>query len=261
MQGSIGLIFSLLTSMFASAALASVETREFRGIGLESLQVKNSSGNVKVSVSGDGSAYVSAKKLIFDKSCRLKMNRAGKVLVVEVEKDGWPNGETCRVDFEIKVPRSVALNINSGSGDLNVDGTNGPIIFDLGSGDVVVKAEAEKLHGNSGSGSIKASGTFGDIEVETGSGSIDANGLTGKANLKTGSGDLNIKYKSASNKSYLYIETGSGDAAVYLPAETKVKTDLKSGSGRVHNELGESASASFTVSMKAGSGNLKIKKL
>ena len=94
-----------------------------------------------------------------------------------------------------------------------------------------------------------------------GSGSIDVSGLTGDADLKTGSGDLNVTYKSTPQKGELDIKTGSGDATVFFPSAMKVLTDFKSGSGRIYNELGDFSKASFKVSMKAGSGNLKIKKL
>ena len=40
---------------------------------------------------------------------------------------------------------------------------------------------------------------------------------------------------------------------------TKVKTIYKSGSGELSNELGNNIGAAFKVSMKAGSGDLKIK--
>jgi hypothetical protein len=44
-----------------------------------------------------------------------------------------------------------------------------------------------------------------------------------------------------------------------FPKGTKVKTSYKAGSGEMSNELGDNPEAAFKVSMKAGSGDLKIK--
>lgn len=242
-------------------AFALVENKEFSASGLENLNLKNMSGDVIVTVSEDGKAYVSANKVNFEKNCTLKMNRSGENLIVEVKNEGWFNNDNCMVNFDIKVPKAIALNLKNGFGDLNVNGTKGKIDFKLGSGNAVVNAEAEKLDGKSGSGSINISGIIGDSKIKTGSGSIDITGLIGDADLKTGSGDLKITYKLAPLKGALDIKTGSGDATVFFPTSMKVLTNYMSGSGRIYNELGDSSDASFRVFMKAGSGDLKIKKL
>jgi len=236
---------SILTVLciFTSMASASVENKKFNAKGLESLKLKITSGDVKVTVSEDGKAYVSANKVKFEKGCTLKINRSGKDLVVDVEKKGWFNYDNCKVHFAIKVPKATALNLKSGAGDLEVNGTKGSIDFSLGSGDVKVNAEVNELDGKSGSGSIQIAG------------------LTGDADLKTGSGDMSLSYKSAPKKGELDIKAGSGDVTIFFPSAVKVLTSFKSGSGRLYNEFGDSADASFKISMKAGSGDLKIKKL
>ncbi len=171
------------------------------------------------------------------------MNRSGDNLVVEVKEEGWFNGDNCKVNFEIKVPKIIALNLKSGFGKFEINGTKGKINFKLGSGDVVVDAEVVELRGKSGSGSVKVTGLVGDTY------------------LKTGSGDITLSYKAVIQKGQLNIATGLGDATVSFPASMKIMTNFKSGSGQIYNELGASSDAAFKVSMKAGSGDLKIKKL
>ena len=126
---------------------------------------------------------------------------------------------------------------------LNVSGTDGQIEFNLGSGDALVKAKGRRIKGRSGSGSINLEGILKDVE------------------LKTGSGDLTVSYKSTLQKGQLDLKSGSGDLTAYFPPNMKVLSNLKSGSGSIFNELGDFSKASFTVSMKTGSGDLKIKKL
>ncbi|MEW6058236.1 MAG: DUF4097 family beta strand repeat-containing protein [Bdellovibrionota bacterium] len=229
--------------LFTSIALAATENKEFDGSGLEILSIKNPSGDVKIGVSKDGKAYVAAEKIKFGKNCTLKMDKSGRELVVEVSKGGIFNTDDCKVNFDVKVPREIALHLKSGSGDLEVNGTKGTVDFKIGSGDAKVTAEVDTLDGMSGSGSVVATG------------------LSGNANVRTGTGDVTLTYGSAPSKGELDIKTGSGDATIFFPSSMKVLTDFKAGSGRVYNELGDSEDARFKVSMKAGSGDLKIKKL
>ncbi|MBX7232717.1 MAG: DUF4097 domain-containing protein [Bdellovibrionales bacterium] len=229
--------------LFSGFAYASVENKEFSADGLKSLVVENTSGEVRVSVSSDGKVYVAADKIEFEKNCTLTVDKSGKELIAKVEQKGWFNSDSCKVNFEIKVPKTVALDLKSGSGDLFVTGTKGKVDVKVGSGDIKVDADVDQLDGKSGSGSIEVTG------------------LLGNAAVKTGSGTVTLSYKSAPSKGELDIKTGSGNATVFFPSTTKVMTDFKAGSGKVYNELGDTSDASFRISMKAGSGNLKIKKL
>ena len=70
-----------------------------------------------------------------------------------------------------------------------------------------------------------------------------------------------MSYKTKPKKGSLDISTGSGNATVFFPVGAEILSDFKAGSGTLYNELGDSSAASFKVKMRAGSGNLKIKKL
>ncbi|MEZ4744341.1 MAG: DUF4097 family beta strand repeat-containing protein [Bdellovibrionota bacterium] len=251
----------LVLSLFTSIAFASTESKDFDINGLKTLELENDAGDIKISVTQDGKAHISATKVNFGENCTLKMQRSEDKLDIEVDKKGLFKSGECKVHFEIKVPREIALDIKSGSGDLNIIGTKGEVEFFLGSGDAVIDAEIKELNGKSGSGSLKISGTIGEADIKLGSGSIDIDGLTSEAEFKTGSGNLKITYKEAPVKGELDIKAGSGDATVYLPATSKISTSFISGSGRIYNELGDSSKAPFKISMKAGSGDLNIKKI
>lgn len=251
----------VLSALYSSTTLATVETQEFEAAGLKTLTLKNLSGDAEISVSENNKAVVSAEKVDFEKACSLKIGQTGSELNIEVEKTGWFNKARCKVHFKIQVPKAIAMNLKSGSGNIEVTGTKGPISFRIGSGDVEIDAEVSELEGATGSGNVDATGNIGSTQLKSGSGTINLTGLTGDTDLKTGSGNLTITYKSAIQKGALSIKTGSGDATVVVPSEMKVLTDFKAGSGRIYNELGDTSDAGFKISMKAGSGDLKIQKL
>ncbi|MCB0420551.1 MAG: DUF4097 family beta strand repeat protein [Bdellovibrionales bacterium] len=238
------LILTILVSFICIVSLADETVKkEFPSLGLKVFSFRNTSGDTKISVSGNGFTHISFHKVLFGENCEMKMERMGDELVVEVNNKGVFNSGECTVNFDIKIPKRISLQLRSGSGNFDVKGTKGEIEFKLGSGNVKVQAEVEKLEGIIGSGSVDVSGLQGDVDV------------------KTGSGKIVLKYLSAIEKGRLDIKTGSGTATAFFPPTMKVISQIKSESGNVNNELGESQDAHFIVSMKSGSGDLTIKKL
>ncbi|MBX3016343.1 MAG: DUF4097 family beta strand repeat protein [Bdellovibrionaceae bacterium] len=240
-------VMILLVAFFLSGgAFAAAETKEFDGNGLQNLKIKNSSGDVRITLSTDQKAIVIADKVKFDKDCKLEMKRFGDDLLISVEGDSWIGswfgGKDCKVNFEIKVPSKIAASIKNGSGDVELIGTQGAVDISVGSGNVAINADSK------------------DVNVKTGSGSVQAKGLSGNAFVKTGSGDITLAYAVAPTKAEVDVKTGSGDATLTVPAATKLLSDFKAGSGRLVNEVGDTANADFKVSMRAGSGDLTIKK-
>lgn len=245
MQKSL-LIAAAIVALTSSFAFADTETREFDGAGLQNLKVKNTSGDVRVTLSADQKATVAADKVKFGKDCKLEMKRFGDDLLVTVEGDSWLGswfkGPDCKVNFEIKVPQKIAANVRNGSGDVEIIGTQGAVEIAVGSGNVAVNADTK------------------EVNIKTGSGSVQAKGLTGNTFVKTGSGNITLAYAVAPAKGEVDVKTGSGDATLVVPPATKLLSDFKAGSGRLLNEIGDTADADFKVSMRAGSGDLKIKK-
>lgn len=240
-----------------SVAAAKSEVREFPSEGLEEVKVENTSGRVSI-VALSGSArgggrrggqsnktIVSAIKTQFSDQCSMNIERVGNTLYVKVEKSTFFSFENCEVNFEIKTPKSVNLNLSNGSGDLKINGIHGRLEFSTGSGQVL------------------ADGEFLDFNGKSGSGDVSLNGLLGGGQLRTGSGDIHLTFANTSAgmapKGVLDIKSGSGDAILLFPKGTLIKTNYEGGSGKISNEIGESARAGFVVSMQTGSGDLKIK--
>lgn len=261
MKKSLVTPIALAAALTSSLAFSATETKVFDAKGLERLKLDNTSGDVKITLSTDGKAHVAATKVKFENGCKYEAKKSGDTLDVEVEKKRRFASGTCKVNLEIKVPKEIALRLRMGSGNLDVQGTKGEVDIRTGSGDAKFNVETAKLKGVVGSGSLKASGTVGVVDLRTGSGDIEVAGLTGDSYVTTGSGDVTLTYKTAPTKGRITLKSGSGDTTVYLPAATKLLTTVKSGSGKIYNEIGDSQDASFIISMKSGSGSLKVKKL
>jgi hypothetical protein len=138
------------------------------------------------------------------------------------------------IDYEITVPFDVALNLHSGSGDVEVDHVGRFLAASSGSGSV----RAHGLHGGadlrSGSGDIELQDeAAGDIKATTGSGSIRVNGFRGGFYARTGSGDIeaNGRLEGAA-----HLSSGSGSVRMNLAPEARFNLEASTGSGsiRVH---------------------------
>ena len=152
------------------------------------------------------------------------------------------------IDYEVTVPPSVALNLHSGSGDIEVDhvgrflaadtgsgsvrahGIHGPAQMQSGSGDIELQEEGQgDVKARSGSGSIRINGLNGGLMARTGSGDIEANGrLQGAANLTSGSGSVRLHLANDSRFN-LEASTGSGDIRLSFPG-----VSLSNGESRHH---------------------------
>jgi DUF4097 and DUF4098 domain-containing protein YvlB len=135
------------------------------------------------------------------------------------------------VDYEISAPRSVALNLHTGSGDVEVDNLGRFLKADTGSGSVRAHGIAGPADLHTGSGDIELQEQAqGDVRTSTGSGSIRVNGLNGGLQAKTGSGDIEATGRLTAEGS---VVSGSGSVRLHLGQEARFDLDAHTGSGSI----------------------------
>lgn len=206
---------TLLISLIAFGAFAHAdvkESKDFPGDGIKSLVIKNGQGDVDIEASPDGRIWVvSEKDKKFPKGCAINMEAKGSTFEITVkgqkEEAGWLDfgSKSCDVDFDIKVPHAVAVDIVSGSGDVEVDGLKSSAKVRTGSGDVSVKYVDMVEEG--------------EVTIKTGSGSAELefpSTMKITTAFKAGSGKLtkNEFSNSADAKFKVSMEAGSGDLEI-----------------------------------------------
>jgi DUF4097 and DUF4098 domain-containing protein YvlB len=138
------------------------------------------------------------------------------------------------IDYEISVPVAVALNLHTGSGEVEVDHVGRFVAANTGSGSVRIHGLAGPSELHTGSGDIELQqSTGGNVKAQTGSGSIRINGLDGSLNARTGSGDIEANgHVNGSSR----LSTGSGSVRLGLSPESRFDLAASTGSGtiRVH---------------------------
>ena len=137
------------------------------------------------------------------------------------------------IDYDISAPKGLALNLHTGSGDVEIDnvgrylksetgsgairahGIAGPSDLRTGSGDIELQQLAPgEVHASTGSGSIRISGINGALTARTGSGDIEANGtLTGPSHLQSGSGSIRAHI---GKESHLSVDATTGSGSIRI---------------------------------------------
>jgi DUF4097 and DUF4098 domain-containing protein YvlB len=138
------------------------------------------------------------------------------------------------IDYDISVPADVALNLHSGSGDVETTDVGRFVAAASGSGNV----RAHGVHGpadlESGSGDLELEDLgAGDVKVKTGSGDIKVESFNGGFTARTGSGDITADGHLQNGG---MIMAGSGDVRLHLTPDSRFTLEASTGSGdiRVH---------------------------
>jgi DUF4097 and DUF4098 domain-containing protein YvlB len=175
------------------------------------------------------------------------------------------------IDYDISTPANAALNLHSGSGDIDVDhvgrylsagsgsgnvrahGVHGPAELGSGSGDIELEEDAQgDVKAKTGSGNVQIHGLNGGLMARSGSGDIEADGrLSGAANLSSGSGNIKLHLTPDAHFN-LEASTGSGDIHVNYPGAPE------QGDNSRHHLTAPINGGGAPLEVRTGSGNVEI---
>lgn len=120
-------------------------------------------------------------------------------------------GRDAVIDLDVRVPRRLDLDIEDGSGDVEVRAIDGAVELEDGSGDLFLSDLQGDVKIDDGSGDIELKDAGGAVTIEDGSGSIDLRGAMGPVSVDDGSGDIVI---DGVEKDVTIEEAGSGDLEI-----------------------------------------------
>ena len=220
-------------------------------------------GHVHANNWGFGGSTEERVKAVVD---RPPIEQTGNIITVGKHAD-WVRNVS--IDYEITMPRGTQLEASSGSGDLQLNDTGGPVKASTGSGDIQASGATGMVDLGTGSGEIHAElHAANDVKAHTGSGSIRLQGVDGSLYAHTGSGDIEV---GGHPGSAWKIETGSGTVTINSGG-AHFTLDASTGSGSVHSDpplsmhgsidrhhvQGEINGGGPTVRVSTGSGDIRI---
>jgi DUF4097 and DUF4098 domain-containing protein YvlB len=201
--------------------------------GMPRLRVQNVSGETAIRVGEPGQVRVVARKRVkggsADRAKRLlenvevRIEQKGNDIFVEPhlfeQERTWLDlfrGKRFRVDFEITVPRETAVNAQTVSGDLDLNGTRGPTRMESVSGDVNIADVQGPMRLKSVSGDVQCTDYVGAVEGSSVSGDVDIRGRVRACELHTVSGDISVDLEPEAGGRESRLKTISGDVEVGL---------------------------------------------
>ena len=166
-----------------------------------------------------------------------------------------------------------SLTVDTGSGDIHLTDAEGDVSLDTGSGNVTVNGmTGDELKLDTGSGDVSADRVAADVlKIDTGSGAVTASSIRSKdVNIDTGSGGVQLDLLS--DLASLYVDTGSGDVTVRIPAAFGAMVDIETSSGDIDLQdvvmkttrleedhvVGEIGDGKGRVKIETGSGGVRI---
>lgn len=96
------------------------------------------------------------------------------------------------IDINIIVPKTMNIEIDDGSGNMEVSDIDGWVEIDDGSGSLVVRNLGNQLKIDDGSGNMKISNIAGDVFIDDGSGNTIIDDVRGSITIEDGSGQIEV---------------------------------------------------------------------
>jgi len=263
-------------------AVQPVETHDYAVNGQSTVVINDTSGTIHVSVGGKGTdVFIQATKQngFFGNPNDIKVDYSqnGNTINASV-----PGGAPGSVDFEITVPQGTDLQLNTISGDINVEGVSGQMALTTTSGDIHTTNDgmtgASKIVTNSGDVTATQDTLSGQTTITTTSGGITASQdtLKDQATMITNSGDINFDGTIDTNGTYQFRSV-SGTIDVTVPGTSVFHLDASTTSGSIdfpgasvqfnNPGSGETASGNVggnpqsqraTVTIHSESGDIKL---
>jgi len=148
---------------------------------------------------------------VIDKNMTLSLHQDDS----EAQLDSWFKagfmglGSNAHIVLEVSVPQGMAVNIDDGSGSIDVTDVAGDVTIDDGSGSIDVSNVAH-LKIDDGSGSIDVVNAAGDVSIVDGSGSINVKHVQGSVTIDDGSGSIKV---SDVERDLIIVDDGSGSVS------------------------------------------------
>jgi DUF4097 and DUF4098 domain-containing protein YvlB len=190
--------------------------------GIDMLNIDNGAGSMDIrGVSGASEITVTATVLVPGRNDDKARKKIEDELVLTLEKKsdvavlkayfdegGFFNfGDSPSVSLVVSMPEGMHLEVDDGSGSIEINNVRGDVMLDDGSGSIDMTEVGGEVEIDDGSGSISVRTVGGDISINDGSGSIKVRGVAGTVTVDDGSGSIDV---SDVEEDLIIVEDGSG---------------------------------------------------
>jgi DUF4097 and DUF4098 domain-containing protein YvlB len=261
--------------------LAQAEKKEFKYTVASgaTITVVGQKGNITVKPAAGRQVIISANPA--SDKVEVDASQNGNRITARTHMLNKVNGEEARVDYEIQVPADASVNIDSGSGDVQIENLRGNVSVDAEEGQVAIRGisgglvQVQSVNANVTLLNVQKS----RVQLASAGGSIQLNNVSGpNVSAKSTAGTISYAGDFSGGGSYL-LTSHSGDIGVSLPVSASIDLTARSIQGSVENDFplqaaahagfqlkegkalaGTSNSGSSSVELRSFSGKIRVKK-
>lgn len=240
----------LTTATLAIAALAGLQQQQtdttFAVAAGARLQLSNHAGTVRVTTWDRAQMRVRAEHGSRD---RIEITTHGAVIEVQAERDmGMPSF----VEYEVTVPRGMAVDLEGVDTEMTVEGVGGDLSVQSVEGAITVRGAGAAVELGTVEGDIQLEGGSGRISVNTVEGTVTVTGARGNLTVETVEGDITLDGIESTN---VDLSTVEGDIVYHGTVQDGGRYRLTSHEGDI--ELGVAVGLNATVSVATFDGSFE----
>lgn len=189
--------------------------------------------------------------------CRVSQELKGTTLrlTARANRNAFGMSKSCRAGFKV-TGYFEEIEARSGSGDVSDEVLARKAELKTGSGAIRVRTNSDLVL-RAGSGTISGEAGGAKLDAATGSGDVGLSALAGLATVRTGSGAVSLDWTSVPPSGTIEVRTGSGSLSAAFPKYARLKTDVRSGSGRIRDDF-DDKDAKLALEFKSGSGDASV---
>jgi len=177
---------------------------------------------------------------------RVRRTRDGTRVEVEAVAS---RGPVTIVDYEISVPRGMALEVDAMTADVTVEGVRGGVEASVNQGDVTLRSVGGAVKVYSTTGKVLVEGAAGDVEAETAAGEIRLVRVNGAIGAESAGGDIIMEGVTSSS-----VDVGTVGGRIHYDGTYQAGGSYLFGNhgGTVTLVVPEGASATFHLATVYG---------
>jgi hypothetical protein len=256
----------LVLALAATAAHADTWNKTYNVSGTPSLYVKAGDGSLRVTSSDAKTIAITVTtegyRLAPD-AVTIDESQSGDSVRLELHVPhghlltfGWDHR---RIQIDITVPRTAALDLNTSDGHIEAFRVAGDLRFHTGDGSIDLHDLDGALLASSGDGHINADGRFDALDIHTGDGHVEVDARRGSRvsrdwRLKSGDGSVRLRLPDDFGAD---LDAASGDGSIKVDFPVTVEGGRIRRS-RIHGKLNGGGGL---LEIRTGDGSIHIDRL
>lgn len=253
------LLLCLIVTLALAAPAALAESRVEKTLKIEAggrLEVDTEMGSITITGASrsDVHVVVTAKNRDLDEILTLRFDDGGKTARITGRRKGshffnWSDGG--RVHFEIEIPTSTALNIDTSGGGIIVGSIHAEVKLHSSGGSLDVSDVTGDVDGHTSGGGVRLKSIQGRTRVQTSGGSIDGADLDGPVTADTSGGGITMKRVAGD------LKVHSSGGSIHIDGAAGL-VDADTSGGGIHASLARGNSRGGRLESSGGSIELSL---